>query len=150
MKYLLDTNVLTRSAEPGHAMYPAATGATQALLQAGHELFLVPQVLYEFWVVCTRPAAQNGLGFTPAEPEAELNDLLSQFPKLDDMPGIFDGWKTLVTAHGVAGKEAHDARLVAAMHVHGITHLLSFNSGDFQRYPIITVVSPDDVLKVTP
>jgi hypothetical protein len=36
MKHLLDTNVLTRSADPGHAMYAAAKGAVQALLLAGH------------------------------------------------------------------------------------------------------------------
>ena len=58
MKYLLDTNVLARTAERSHALRPAAIASAQALLLAGHELFLVPQVLYEFWVVSTRPKAQ--------------------------------------------------------------------------------------------
>ncbi|MEK7832647.1 MAG: hypothetical protein AAB401_16260 [Acidobacteriota bacterium] len=43
------------------------------------------------------------------------------------------------------GKPAHDARIVAAMKVHGIAHLLTFNVGDFKRFPNITVVSPDEV-----
>ena len=41
---------------------------------------------------------------------------------------------------------AHDARLVAAMSVHGINHLLTFNIADFKRYPAITVLSPNSVL----
>jgi hypothetical protein len=50
----------------------------------------------------------------------------------------------------VVGKNAHDARLVAAMNVHGLTQLLTFNNQDFQRYPGISVVTPDDVLKANP
>jgi hypothetical protein len=43
------------------------------------------------------------------------------------------------------GKNAHDARLVAAMRVHGLTHLLTFNAQDFRRYPGINVVTPGDL-----
>jgi hypothetical protein len=46
----------------------------------------------------------------------------------------------------VVGKNGHDARLVAAMMVHGLTHLLTFNVQDFRRYPGITAVTPADVL----
>ncbi len=38
----------------------------------------------------------------------------------------------------------HDARLVAAMNVHGIGGLLTFDSKDFKRYPEILVVSPEN------
>jgi predicted nucleic acid-binding protein len=44
--------------------------------------------------------------------------------------------------HGVSGKKAHDARLVAAMTVNGITHILTFNADDFTRYTGITVLHP--------
>ena len=47
--------------------------------------------------------------------------------------------------HPVSGKQAYDARLVAAMKVHKVTHLLTFNSEDFKRYEGITVVSPSSV-----
>jgi predicted nucleic acid-binding protein len=45
----------------------------------------------------------------------------------------------------VVGKQAHDARLVAVTLVHGITHLLTFNTDDFKRYDEITVVNPKDI-----
>ncbi len=46
----------------------------------------------------------------------------------------------------VIGKNAHDTRLVAAMIVHGIPRILTFNTTDFQRYQEITAISPADVL----
>ena len=42
----------------------------------------------------------------------------------------------------MAGKKAHDARLVAAMNLHGITHIVTFNSDDFARDAGITVIHP--------
>jgi hypothetical protein len=42
----------------------------------------------------------------------------------------------------VTGKSGHDARLVAAMVVHGLTHLLTFNTSHFARYSGITVLDP--------
>ena len=62
MSTLLDTNTLLRSTQLGHPMRPAAAGAITILRAQGEQLCLVPQNLYEYWVVCTRPAAQNGLG----------------------------------------------------------------------------------------
>lgn len=47
--------------------------------------------------------------------------------------------------HSVVGVKVHDARLVAAMHVHGLTHLLTLDDQDFARYPGVTVVHPHDV-----
>lgn len=39
-------------------------------------------------------------------------------------------------------KQVHDARLVALMQAHGITHILTLNGSDFTRYPGITPVDP--------
>jgi len=45
----------------------------------------------------------------------------------------------------VLGKNVHDARLVAAMLEHNITHLLTLNVKDFKRFDEITVVDPAEV-----
>ena len=44
------------------------------------------------------------------------------------------------------GKQAQDAHLVAAMLVHKVTHLLTFNDGDFRRFTEITVVNPQHII----
>lgn len=146
MNFLVDTNILTRLAEPGHPMHHPALDAVKRLFAEGRRLHVVPQNLYEFWVVCTRPTTVNGLGKTAAEAMAELVSLKTLFSRLDEPRSIYDVWEQLVTRTPVVGKNAHDARLVAAMKVHGLTHLLTFNTQDFRPYRDITVVAPADVL----
>lgn len=143
MRVLPDTNILLRLVRPDHVQHAAAMVAVRGLLQSGHEVQLVPQVLYEFWAVATRPAAGNGLGYPTAAAHAELVRLRESFPVLDDRPGILDLWMRLAQGRDCKGKASHDARLVAAMLGHGLTHLLTFNVSDFVRYDEITVLSPD-------
>jgi hypothetical protein len=60
MNVLLDTNILTRLAQHAHPMHAAARDAVAALQRAGETLRLVPQNLYEFWVVATRLGRFDG------------------------------------------------------------------------------------------
>lgn len=146
MNFLVDTNILTRLAEPGHTMHQPALDAVKRLILQGHRLHIVPQNLYEFWVVCTRPTSVNGLGKTAPEAMAELTSIKSLFLLAEDTPAIFIAWESLVTSVPVLGKNAHDARLVAAMTVHGLNHLLTFNVKDFQSYAGVIATTPADVL----
>jgi predicted nucleic acid-binding protein len=147
MRTLLDTNILLRSTQPTHSLRQTAADAITILRAQGDQVFLVPQNLYEYWVVCTRPTAQNGLGMTCGATEAEIAKYKQLFSIVDDMPTIRPEWERLVTQHQVLGKNAHDARLVAAMLVHGISQILTFNKQHFQRYPGIIVISPQDVIQ---
>ena len=146
MNYLVDTNILTRLADPAHAMHQQAVDSVKLLVQQGHKLHVVPQNFYEFWVVCTRPKNVNGLGKTPAEAVADLTNLKALFLWLDDTALIYSVWERIVASTPVLGKNAHDARFVAAMTVLGLTHLLTFNTQDFGQYRGITAVAPADVL----
>lgn len=107
---------------------------------------ITPQNLIEFWAVSTRPVANNGLGLDVAQAEAEITGLKRVFGLLTDTHEIFAEWERIVVRHQVIGKQAHDARLVAAMKVHRITHLLTFNDSDFKRFEEITVVNPNSLL----
>ncbi len=96
-------------------------------------------------MVATRPIAVNGLGLDAGQAAAELARLQTLIPLLADTAAVFITWQHLVTTHNVLGKNAHDARLVAAMLVHGVSHLLTFNVADFSRFPGITVLDPATV-----
>ena len=146
MSTLTDTNILARSAQPQHPMHQAAVDSVANLHQQGEDLCVVPQILYEFWVVCTRPLGENGLGMTAAQAQAEMKSVRQFFKLFDDTPAIFAEWEQVVNQHQVMGKKAHDAHLVAAMRVHGVGRILTFNTQDFQRYQGIVVVSPAQVL----
>lgn len=143
MRVLVDTNVVARLLpRVGEASHLVALNAVTRLRDEQHDLFLVPQVLYEFWVIATRPAEQNGFGFTPAEAAHDLTRLQRLFMLLRDERSVFDRWEQLVVQHQVAGKPAHDARLVAAMERHALSHLLTFNPSDFKRYPAVQLLEP--------
>lgn len=48
-----------------------------------------------------------------------------------------------VLEDSVTGKQVHDARIVAAMNVHQITKLLTFNTKDFKRFQNIELIDPN-------
>lgn len=145
MRVLIDTNVLVRVAEPGHLQHSVANSAIHALREAKQQLCLVPQVHYEFWSVVTRPVAANGLGMSSEQADDELGKLASPlFRLLRDERVIYSYWRELAKTYSARGKNAHDARLVAAMLRHGIRQILTFNTADFKRYREIEVIDPRD------
>ncbi|WP_372726689.1 type II toxin-antitoxin system VapC family toxin [Nostoc sp. TCL26-01] len=123
-------------------MNPDAANAIRKLRSRGEQLHIVPQNLIEFWCVYTRPIERNGLGRSVTEAQAEVKRLKELFPLLLDTEAIYQEWERLVIAYGIRGINVHDARLVAAMLVHGLTHILTFNVSDFARYSEITAVNP--------
>jgi predicted nucleic acid-binding protein len=146
MPYLADTNLLLRSAEAGHPMQETALQALASVRRGGETVYLTEQNLLEFWAVATRPTERNGLGLTVEAAGGELARLQALFPVLPEVSEIYPEWHRLVVTHGVVGLRIYDARLVAVMLVHGITHILTFNGADFRRYAHITVVEPAELL----
>ncbi len=145
MSYLVDTNVLLRSVQKSYPMHKNADHAVKTLLNLGEELFVTLQNLIEFWAVATRPIANNGLELTIEQAYQELNGLKRIFSALPELPGILAEWERIVIQHRVSGKQAHDARIAAAMYVHGVKNLLTFNTDDFKRYPGIAAIDPHSV-----
>jgi predicted nucleic acid-binding protein len=145
VKVLLDTNILLRLAVASHPTHGDAVSAVQKLRQRGDQPAVVPQVLYEYWVVATRPTEQNGLGLSPANARLAIDEFLMSIALLRDERGIFDNWLRDVTDLSISGKRAHDARLLAAMKRHGVQEVVTFNKSDFIGFPGITVLLPNEV-----
>lgn len=146
MRILTDSNILLRLVQESHPHHNQADAALYALRSRGDEPCVVAQVIYEFWTVCTRPfGSENGLGLTVADTAAKVRRLPRLFPLYRDERAVFDRWEELVTRHESKGKKAHDARIVAAMLHHRLTHLLTFNGSDFKRFTEITVLTPSEV-----
>ena len=143
--YLVDTNVLLRMSDRTSPVHLLAGQAAATLLRENHQLWITGQNLIEFWVVATRPLNVNGLGWSINQTRAELLNILSQFPQLAETPAIFSHWLSLVTTYQIQGKRVHDARLVAVMLAHGVTHLLTFNADDFRAMSEIVTIHPQQV-----
>jgi len=139
MAVLLDTNISLRLAQPHHPSAPVAARALRSLRANNEMLHIAQQNIVEFWAVATRPIAANGLGYSTEQATAEVDALKRLFVLLPELP-LQDTWERLVADYRVSGKNAHDARLVAAMVVHGIESILTFNTQDFLRYGEIRVL----------
>ncbi len=144
MTVLLDTNVVVGFLAPGHMHHASAAAAVKYLQFDDQELCLVPQVCYEYWVVATRPTRERGLGMSHQDATKDLREIEELFTLLRDERTVFDHWQSIVDEFKVLGKQAHDARLIAAMRRHELTHLLTFNLADFQRYPGIELLDPNE------
>ena len=123
-------------------MYSDAVNAVSSLIAAGENVVTVPQCLIEFWVVATRPISSNGLEFSIAEAEAEIERIGSLLTILPEPPEILAEWRLLVAKYCVRGKKAHDARIAAAMVAHGIENIVTFNDSDFRRYTEFNTLTP--------
>jgi predicted nucleic acid-binding protein len=142
MSYLVDTNVLLRSIQASNPSHSDAAKAIASLMRQGQELSITAQNLIEFWAVATRSTEHNGLGLSIDESAQHLTAFRVRFLLLTDNNDIFEKWEQMVRQHQVIGKQVYDARLVAAMIVHNVTHLLTFNTADFKRFTSITAVNP--------
>jgi len=141
--YLADTNLLLRFAFRHQPIHPVARAAVLKLRQGGHQLLITSQGCVEFWNVATRPQANNGFGCNIADTNRLLRFIERVFTLIPDTPDVYPAWRNLVLTYGVSGVKVFDARLAAAMRVHGITHILTFNTQDFVRYATIGIVAVD-------
>ena len=146
-KYLLDTNVVLRFANPSDQKHTIVTNVVYNLLLRGDECYLTAQVIIELWVVATRPKEVNGLGWSVSRTREIIEQLLIRFPLIEESSQIFITWLNLVTTNKVMGKRSHDIRLVGVMLANNITHLLTFNSKDFDKITGITIIQPQELLE---
>lgn len=144
MAYLIDSNCFLRLAEPNTPNRTAVLSALKQLHSSGEILCYTPQVIAEFWNVCTRPnTARGGLGLSIESTERKVKLIEKHFRLLPDALRTFVEWRRLVSELGIKGVQVHDARIAASMIAHNISHLLTFNESDFRRYTQITVINPE-------
>src|ERR1035438_3243548 len=127
MAILIDTNILLRLLQPHHPHCSLVSRALGTLRTRNETLNLTPQNLMEFWAVATRPTSENGLGMTVENSAGELTSFQRLFTLLPETASVYQEWERLISRHRVSGKNTHDAHLVAAMNVHGITTILTLN-----------------------
>ena len=144
-RVLLDANLLLRMTNVADPQHATAVRAVSRLETGGAVCVTATQSLCEFWVVATRPTgAANGLGLSTAAAIHQLAEFEAKFPRLPDTDAVFPRWRRLVTARGVSGKPAHDARLAAAALAAGVGAVMTFNGKDFRRF------APDGLTALDP
>ena len=139
----IDTSVFVpaRNARaPDSAVARAALSRAQ---ESGETLRINRQVLREYLSTMTRPQTWSD----PLTMTQALNDLAwlsAAFEILEDGAHVTDTLVSLCREVPLAGKQVHDANIVATMLAHGERRLLTFNASDFRRYgERIELIVPD-------
>jgi predicted nucleic acid-binding protein len=140
--WLLDTNVLIRWVQHDDPEAPIVEAALDRLMISKADLCYTSQNLGEFWNAMTRPANRNGYGLSPEEADIRAKDVEAWFDLLPDSLAVHNEWRRLLVDYRVSGVQVHDARLVAAMHIHDVKRILTFNTKDFTRFDGIEAVHP--------
>ena len=142
---LVDTNILLRMTRRSDPQHQVVDTALARLASQGTALHYTHQNIAEFWNAMTRPLASNGLGLTITEAERQVRAIEAGMTLLPDSEAVYQEWRRVVVQHSVLGVQVHDARLVAAMCVHGVTHILTLNASDFSRFREVVAVHPSNV-----
>lgn len=143
--YLIDSNVLLRWVKPDDRDYPLVVSAIGHILRSGAVLCYTSQNVAEFWSTCTRPIDRNGFGLSPQEADRRAKIFEGRLRLLPDSNTVHEEWRNLIVRHNVSGVQVHDARLVAAMRVHNVKKILTFNAEDFARFTDIEAVQPQTI-----
>jgi predicted nucleic acid-binding protein len=107
----------------------------------GHPLWLSRQVLREYLAVMSRPGALSA----PVPIASLIRDVQtfqSQFLVAEDGPVVTQHLLHLLSTIACAGKQIHDANIVATMLAQGVSKLLTHNVADFNRFAAHITVIP--------
>ena len=137
----IDTNILVYSTRPSALHHAAARAALIGLEEAGAALWISPKVIREYLAVVTRPQAT-----APALPIATAIADARRFQSIFEIahpgPGNLDRLLDLLAGGRSAGRQIHDANIVATMLEYGIRRLLTFNSADFRGFSALIEFVP--------
>jgi predicted nucleic acid-binding protein len=145
---LVDTNILLRIGNRTDPFYLMASRAVDEMKVSGVSLIYTHQNIAELWNVMTRPVNRNGLGLSISEAEAEVTEIEAGMTLLAENEAAYRHWRTLLLKYSIRGVQVHDARLVASMLAHRVTHLLTFNTADFRRFSEIYAFHPSEIAHV--
>lgn len=141
---LVDTNVLLEATDEkrgGHA-------ACLALLETYPELRTSSQVVREYLVVATRPAAANGLGLPLIAALANVREFRRTLRLLPEEKPTLAALLSLLEEVPCQGKRIHDAHLVATAIVHRLRTIVTLNGDDFEPFSArVETVEPGGLLR---
>ena len=145
MACLLDTNIAVRAVRYDDPQYRRISTAIARLTALGERLVVSAQVLGETWNLCTRPsAARGGFGYTIAEADRAIADIVSLADLLPEPPDLWAEQHRLLVSCAVSGVETHDCRIAAWCRLMGVDRILTLNGRDFTRFGVDTI-HPDSV-----
>ena len=137
----LDTNILIYASDRSSPWHPSSKDKVKKLLSEGFHLFISPQVLREYVSVASRSTGTEKP--TPWDMILKnYEDFQKYFRLLEEGQNSVNQLSQLLSKIPAAGKQVHDANIVATMLVHNVSNLLTHNTVDFSRYSQLINIIP--------
>jgi len=137
----VDTNVLVYANVLAYPLHSVAVECIQSFIDAEIELWLSRQVLREFIAAVTRPQTYGNpqpIGVVVTR----VQTFQAQFRVAEDNPQVTTQLLNLLQRFPTAGRQVHDANIVATMLTARIDRLLTHNVKDFDRFSDLITVIP--------
>ena len=131
---LVDTNVLLTATTPSRQFHRNARKLFVEWPRVKRRLCTNPQILREYLVVATRPIENNGLELSLEDALANVDVFGRRMRFLDEKGQVFRRLESLLREVPCSGKQVHDANIVASALAHGVSTIITENSGDFRRW----------------
>jgi predicted nucleic acid-binding protein len=132
-KAFVDTNILLRAFHATFAEHKRVRALFDRMLDEDYELWISRQIIREYLVQVSSPR-------TFTEPLSidtvlkQLEDIRKICRVADETEQVTAQLVALLKAYPTAGKQIHDANIVATMLVNGIDTLLTLNTADLKRF----------------
>lgn len=130
----LDTNVLLTATTPARALHQAALSILNDWPGRGLQLCTSGQVVREYLVVATRPPEVNGLGLSTDDALFNASSFSRRVRLVAEGEATLRRLERIVRDHDCRGRQVHDAHIVATALAHGVSRLVTENTGDFRRF----------------
>lgn len=141
---VVDTNVLLAATDRSRAAHEAAT---EFLNEDVRRLALTPQIVREYLAVTTRPVEANGFGLPGEDAVANMAQFLDDMELLSEDASTTRRLMDLIAERTAAGKQVHDANVVAAALAHQAGVIVTDNTRHFSRFAdLISIESLGAVL----
>lgn len=140
---VLDANVLAYALNVDAPQHEASLALLEAASDPAVTLYVTSQILCELYSIITNPRRV-------AAPTSAA-DALSFISDVLDLPGLqvlptparaVAGWMALLRRRPVTGGAVFDLQIVATMQANGIDRIYTFNTGDFDVFPELAVLTP--------
>jgi predicted nucleic acid-binding protein len=137
----IDTNVLVYANQANATEHVRATSLVRDAEARSAALWISRQVLREYLSAVTRSQAA-GPALSLQIAVTRVRWFAQRFRVADETAEVTGNLLSLLDSVPAAGKQVHDANIVATMLAHGIRHLLTFNVADFRRFEAFITIEP--------
>jgi predicted nucleic acid-binding protein len=137
----VDTNILVYAKLALSPFHSTAINRLKNLESQQIDFWISRQIFREYVSVMSRPGIVAGSIPMPSL-TADVRGFAGRFRIAEDNPLVSDSWLSLLEQIPAAGKQVHDANIVATMLTYNIDFLLTHNTSDFTRYSGLITLLP--------